>query len=301
MPGKNTSPSKDLLIARIAARQWDLVTTGQLQALGLDDEAIALRLRSGRLTRVWRGVFRLGHAPMRLETRWLSAVLAAGSGAVLSHADAAALWEIRPSSAAAVHVTVPSQNGRARRRGLVIHRSRRLADQDVTVSSAIPVTTPARTLLDLADLLTDQPLKRAVDEADYRRLLNMSEVEATIARNPGRRGARVLRLAGEPEQRTRLGLEERFLSLCRRHGIGLPQVNGQVNGFEVDCFWPKASLIVELDGGAAHRTARAFERDRERDRKMLLAGLRTIRLTAAALKDERAVAEELRQHLRNAA
>jgi hypothetical protein len=140
----------------------------------------------------------VGHSVLRPEAYWLAATLTCGRGAVLSHASAAALWEIRPSQATKADVTVPTQAGNKQRRGIRVHRSSTLHPDDVTAHKRIPVTTVVRTLIDLADTLPTQPLKRAVHEAEYRGLLDVAELERVVERNPGRRGKRVLDLAGGP-------------------------------------------------------------------------------------------------------
>jgi very-short-patch-repair endonuclease len=196
------------------------------------------------------------------------------------------LWEIRPTASPTIDVTVPSRAGRRRRRGIRVHRSSRLEDADVTIHRRIPVTTIARTLLDLADGLPTQPLKRAVHEADYRGLLDMTALAATVERNPGRKGAKVISLAKGPPELTRYELEQRFLAFCRRHRLPSPSVGAILDGFEVDFLWEKERLIVETDGLAAHRTRQAMERDRTRDRRLLRAGFRTVRLTSRALRED---------------
>jgi hypothetical protein len=220
-------------------------------------------------------------------------------GAVLSHASAAALWNLRRSAATRTDVTVPSQNGRVRRDGIRIHRSGRLGVQDVTTKDAIPVTTVARTLLDLADVLPRQALKRAIDESEYVRLFDLTSLVAVVNANPGRRGATLLKGAREPPHLTRSELENRFLALCSRHKIPEPLTNVTLCGYEVDAFWPHANLVVELDGYAAHGTRRAFQSDRKRDRSLVRAGFRPIRLTPLDLRRERPLAEELRELLRS--
>jgi len=204
-------------------------------------------------------------------------------------ASAAALWEIRPSQAARIDVTVPTQAGVRQRRGIRVHRSSTLHPDDVTVHKEIPVTTVARTLIDLADTLATQPYKRAVHEAEYRGVLDARALERAVQRNPGRRGKRVLELASGPIELTRSELENRFLELCRTHSLPSPIVGARINGYEVDFLWPEQRLIVETDGLAAHRTRQAMERDRQRDRRLLRAGFQTIRLTARSLEDEAAL------------
>jgi very-short-patch-repair endonuclease len=162
------------------------------------------------------------------------------------------------------------------------------------VHEGIPVTTIARTLLDLADVLSDQALKRAVDEAEYRRLLDMTALIATVDRNPGRSGARLLKAAQGPIELTRSELEDRFLSLVRRRGWPRPRVNARLEGYEVDFYWPGAGVVVELDGFAAHGTRARFESDRRKDRALRRAGIDPIRLTAQALRyEEEAIAADL--------
>jgi very-short-patch-repair endonuclease len=228
---------------------------------------------------------------MRHESFWLAATLACGPGATLSHRSAATLWELRFSQAAAVEVTVPSQSGRASRRGIRVHRSKRLGEDEVTIHRGIAVTTVARTLLDLADVLPTQPLKRAIHEADYRGLLDVTALAHAAERNPGRKAAMLLRLAQGPAELTRSELEDRFLQLCRSHSLPSPAVGARVEGFEVDFLWPSERIVVETDGLAAHRTKEAMERDRERDRRLLLAGFQTVRLTARSLGEEATVSD----------
>jgi very-short-patch-repair endonuclease len=228
-------------------------------------------------------------------------VLACGPGAVLSHASAASLWELRPSSAATIDVTVPARSGRKKRRGIRVHRSGRLRREEAVVRDGIPVTTVARTLLDLADVLPTQAVKRAIDEAEYRGRFDLTSLIAVVENNPGRRGAKVLALARQPLQRTRSDLEQDFLAFCRRHRLPRPTVGAAIAGYEVDFAWPDARLILETDGLAAHRTRRAFEDDRIRDRRTLRAGYHTIRLTDRALRhDQQEVARDLRDLLTQA-
>jgi very-short-patch-repair endonuclease len=281
-------------LAAVARRQYGLVTREQLRRLGVGETGIRERIRTRRLHRLHRGVYSVGHDALKPEAYWLAAVLACGPGAVLSHAAAAAHWNIRGSAATVVDVTVPNRGGRRPRKGLRVHRSGRLTLEEVTVHEGIPVTTVARTLLDLADVLPAQALKRAIDEAEYLRLLDMTSLIAAVNGNPGRRGATVLKLAQEEPARTRTELERRFLELVDRRGLPKPRVNSRVEGYEADFVWPEDKVIVETDGRDAHTTRSAFERDRLRDRRLLRAGYRTIRLTTRALRyDEDAIAADL--------
>jgi very-short-patch-repair endonuclease len=288
---KRDLPRLDGRLAAVAALQYGLVTRRQLDDLGLGASAISERIRNGRLHRVDRGVYAGGHSVLRLEAYWLAATLACGRGAALSHASAAALWEVRATSSPKVDVTVPSQAGVRQRRGIRVHRSSTLAGEDVTVHQGIPVTTVDRTLIDLADSLPTQPLKRTVHEAEYRGLLDVRALERAVERTPGRRGTTVLALATGPPELTRSELEDKFLEICRTHALPSPKVGARVNGYEIDFLWPTEKIVVETDGIEAHRTRRAMERDRERDRRLLLAGFRTIRLTMRSLEDQGALAD----------
>jgi very-short-patch-repair endonuclease len=223
----------------------------------------------------------------------MAAVLACGPEAVLSHTDAAAHWNIRQSASALVHVTVASRSGRVKRKGIRTHRSGRLGAGEVTVHEGIPVTTVARTLLDLADDMSPQDLRRAIHEADYLRLFDLTALIAVVDENPGRRGAKLLRAAETTPDMTRSELERRFLSIVDRHALPKPRVNSHIEGYEVDFAWPDAKLIVEADGFAAHGTRKAFENDRLRDRRLGRCGFRTIRLTPRSLAYEAEIVADL--------
>ena len=250
-------------------------------ALGLSADAIGRRVRSGRLRPLHRGVYAVGHLVLRREAHWLAATLACGDAAVLSHAAAASHWGIRQSAASLIDVTVPGGAGR-RRPGLRVHR-RALLPEEITTHEAIPVTTPARTLLDLAATLPRRALERAVDQTEVLRLFDLTALDATIRAHQGRPGAPRLRAVLERHSvgstLTRSELEERFLRFCDERGIASPRVNATVAGLEVDFYWPRPRLVVELDGWAFHRTRAAFERDRTRDALLAARGVRVLRFT----------------------
>ena len=294
MNPKRARPEVEVRLAGLAERQYGVVTREQLRRLGVGETGIRERVRTKRLHRLHRGVYAVGHRILRVEAHYMAAVLACGDGAVLSHLDAAAHLEIRQRSSGVIHVTVPTYNGRRRRKGVRIHRTARLDPGEITVHEGIPTTTVARTLLDLADVLSAQQLKRTIDEADYRRRLDMTALLAAVENNPGRSGAKLMAAAQGPAELTRSALEDRFLDLVERHGLPRPRVGVQIGGYEVDFFWPEAGLVVEIDGFAAHGTRARFESDRRRDRALAQLGLRTIRLTASALSyEEEAIAEAL--------
>ncbi|MEA2289197.1 MAG: hypothetical protein QOD55_1194 [Solirubrobacteraceae bacterium] len=284
-------------MAALAARQHGVVARGQLRALGLKGTAIAHRVRAGRLHRVHRGVYAVGHPVLGAHGRWMAAVLACGPTAALSHASAAALWEIRASAGSKIDVTVRTAGGRDRA-GLRIHRTPSLSPDETTVLHGIPVTTPARTLLDLAATLPRRRLERALDQADVLRLLDGQSLDAVVRAHAGRAGTARLTTTLDRHHPgttlTRSELEERMLALCRAGALPRPAVNAHVDGLEVDFLFPGHRLAVETDGWRYHRTRTAFERDRHRDATLARAGYRVLRFTHRQLDEEpRTVAETL--------
>jgi Protein of unknown function (DUF559) len=225
----------------------------------------------------------------------MAAVLAAGPGAVLSHRSASALWGIRDSARANPEVIV----GRERRRPGIDTRRSVLTADEVTVERGIPVTTPARTLLDLAEVLSFHQLERAVHETEFRRLTSALSLDALLARHAGRRGTTALR---EIVNRRDLGknipkteLEIAFLAFLDKHAIHRPLVNESIGPYIVDGLYVDDRLVIELDSRSAHETTRAFEEDRRRDRYLLTAGYRVMRITYRQLHEEDAtIAAQLR-------
>jgi hypothetical protein len=280
-------------ISALATRQHGVVTRRQLVELGLGVAAIDHRLRNGRLVTLHRAVYALGHRALRAEGQLLAAVLACGPGAVLSHRSAAAWWGLRPSAATVVDVTVPSAAGRRHRRGtLRIHRRAALRRDEVTRHLGIPITTPARTVLDLASVAARRPVERAMDEAEVLGLFDRRALEAVAAAHATAPGARLLRsLLAEHKAGTTVtcsDLEELFLGFCDAHGLDRPVVNGMMAGFEVDFLWPAQRLGVEVDGYAFHRTRSAFERDRMRDAVLAAEHVRVLRFTDRQIKKRQA-------------
>jgi hypothetical protein len=291
----------DREIARLARRQHGVVAAGQLTALGLSPRAVSHRAAAGRLHRVHRGVYAVGHTVLGPRGHWMAAVLACGTGAALSHRAAAALWDIRRSDPVRIDVIVPTAGGRARPR-LRIHRHPTLRRDETTTLDGIRVTTPARTLLDLAATLNTDALHRALDRTEILELTDYPALDAIARAHPNHRGAGPLRQALERYAAgalTRSELEDLFLALCRRHCLPAPTANAHVEGFEVDFLFAAGRLVVETDGWRYHRTRRAFERDRERDAALLLSGYRTLRVTHDRLHtDPAGVAATLRALLR---
>lgn len=282
MDGERAQLHPDAVIATVAAGQHGLVSCRQLLAAGVGRGAIEHRLRTGRLIGVHRGVYAVGHLHDANEVRWMAAVLACGDSAVLSRHAAAAHWELRPSSALRIDVTVAGRAGRRARRGIVVHRSTDLPPAETTTHRGIPVTTVARTLLDVAAILQPPSLSRAVERSDILELFDLAAVQSTLDRHPNHRGAArlgaVLDLYRDDEP-TRSELEAMFLALCAAHDLPRPLVNHMVEREEVDFLWPHHRLIVEVDGRQTHLTRAAFERDRAKDARLTVAGYRVIRFT----------------------
>jgi very-short-patch-repair endonuclease len=219
----------------------------------------------------------------------MAAVLACGPTAVLSHAAAGALWDLRRSDTATVDVTVPGAGGRRRRTGIRIHRARSL-DGQTDVTDGIPVTTPGRTILDLAATLDRRGIERLVDRAEDLRLGDLLPLDALARSRTGHPGAHRLLAALDHHAPgttlTKSDLEELFLALCRTAGLPRPRVNGDVEGFEADFVFADHRLIVETDSWRHHKSREAFERDRRRDAIHAAAGWRTLRFTWRQIENE---------------
>src|SRR4051794_38719447 len=192
-------------IAALAARQHGVITARQLAALGLAQQTLSDHVREGRLHRLHRGVYAVGHTVLTTRGHWMAAVLAAGPGAALSHASAAALWDLRRSAATVVDVSVPGRAGRMKRRGLRIHRPRTLRPTEVTSPQGIPVTPPARTILDLAATLQPHRLERLLDQAEILELTDPQAQRPRTALPRDLRQARPAGPAGQPPGRRRRG------------------------------------------------------------------------------------------------
>ncbi len=275
-------------MAQAAARQHGVVTRAQILAAGLDTSSIARRVSDGRLHRLHRGVYAVGHRALTANGHRLAAVLAPGPGAVLSHRSAADAWGLRRDHRSRFEVITPRGGGR----GLTAVDAHRvvLASEDRTTQDAVPMTTVARTVVDLAAVVRGDQLLGALERAEELRVLDLRAIEAAIRRAPRQRGIAKLRSALDalrPERSfTRSELERRALALADRYGLRRPAANALVCGHEVDLLWREQGVIVELDGFAFHRTRAAFERDRRRDAELTAHGYRVLRFTWRQLERE---------------
>jgi hypothetical protein len=294
----------DRAVAELAERQRGVVSTVQLRAAGLGRGAIASRVRRGWLHRVHRQVYAVGHARLTPRGRMWAAVLACGGAeaAVLSHRTAAAAWDLRPMSSGKLDVTTLRRSAPTAK--LRVHEAHALDPLDDVVHQpdGLPVTSIARTLVDLAGVLTAQQLERTCHRAEIVRQLDVGDIQRLLA-DARRPGARNLRAALATLRRaapdiTRSELEERFLALVVDVGLPRPEVNPVVAGHEVDFLWRRRRLVVETDGAATHLTPTAFEEDRRRDAALQIAGYRVVRFTWAQVTDDpRRVAATLRAAL----
>jgi hypothetical protein len=234
-----------------------VASSAQLAAEGLGRNALTRRVRDGRLTRMFRGVYRVG--PVDGPWTWeAGALLACGEAAVLSHASAAALWAIRPHVNGPVEVTIARGHRRAHD-GIRVHHAA-LTRGEVRLRDELRVTSPERTLLDLAATLPQKELDRAVNEALVLRLATADGLRSYLARSSRRQGARALREALRVEPRvTRSELEDAMLALIHKIGLPAPQTNVLVAGHLVDFYWPDHGVVVETDGYGPHGTPRRFE------------------------------------------
>jgi predicted transcriptional regulator of viral defense system/very-short-patch-repair endonuclease len=274
----------DLRVAELAARQWGVVCIAQLRALGLRKDAVQRRVRAGRLHRVHHGVYAVGHTVLRPEGRRLAAVLACGEGAVLSHRSAAAHWGLLTTSAARIDVTVP-QAARAGNAKIRLHRSHSLIARDTDTHQGIPITSVARTLLDLAATVRPDRLERALAQAEHLELYDHRAIADLLARANGHRGTRALAEATALDPKlTKSEWEVRMLRLIRTAALPGPLVNLPLDAPDYgecrpDFHWPSHRLIVETDGWRTHRTRAAFESDRAKDAALTAAGYRVVRFT----------------------
>ncbi len=272
----------------LAGRQHGVVARRQLLALGFNSREIEHRVGRGRLHLVMRGVYAVGWPRLTRERRWMAATLACGERAMLSHRSAAALWEIGTERPEAVDVSVV-RRAELKRPGLRVRGRPSLGAEDVMSRDGIPVTSPARTLTDLATVLRPPGVERAINEADKRDLIDPETLRLAVDGYAGQPGAPLLRSLLD-ERTFRLSdsdLEVLFRPIGERAGLPPPLTKQRVNGFEVDFYWPELGLVVETDGLRYHRTPSTQARDAKRDRAHALAGMTPLRFTHYEVKYER--------------
>ena len=280
----------DRALAELAHRQWGVLSLTQLRDFGLGARAVQLRAQSGRLRRVHRGVYAIGGAALPREGRDLAAVLACGEGAVLSHVSAAVHWGVLSYDAPRPEVTATASKAGAP--GIRLHRTRSLDARDTTIHRGIPITTLAKTFLDLAASSPKNHLEHALGQALRNQVYDHRAITDVLDRHHGLRGTKALRKATADDPAfTRGELERRFRALCRRAGLPQPLSNVDVadadnHPHEVDFFFPAHRLVVETDGWRDHGTRVAFERDRAKDAALVAAGYAVLRFTKRQIADD---------------
>jgi very-short-patch-repair endonuclease len=256
-------------LARMATGAHGLVTHRGMTAAGITRAEIRSRRRSGLLYEVHRGVYRVGHRAPTLEARYLAAVLACGDGAVLSGMAAAHLLALTIGTPPAAEVTCVK---RRRVKGVITHRSVRRPARAISCRG-VPVTSVARTLVDISAVLAKEALARACHEAGVKYRTTPRDVEAELAEWPNAKGSAALRAVLRGDVNVTLSrLERRFVFLLRAEALPRPVTNRPAGGRRVDCRWPEHRLTVELDSYRYHSSRHAWEQDRRREREAYARG-----------------------------
>jgi very-short-patch-repair endonuclease len=278
----------DAAIAQLAACQRGLITRAQLLELGIGSRAIDHALARGRLHRIHQGIYSLVPFPaLPPFAREQAAILACGDHALLSHHTAAAAWGIRPSLDGAVDVTLVGTDRGRSRRGIHIHRIRSLEKRDARRYQQLPITSPARALLDIAPHISGRSLEWAIDQALVKRLTTNTAIRAALAAYPHAAGIAHLRALtdpGRPTTLTRSHPEERVFTQLRKAGLPIPEVNAKVGNYTADFLWRAEKVILEIDGYAYHHTRATFERDHQRDTEHQRHDYLVIRVTPRQLE-----------------
>jgi hypothetical protein len=281
------------VVQAVAGRQHGIVKSKQVREAGLSRQGVRRRVEAGWLVRLHEGVYAVGHTALTDKSHLVAAVYACGEEALASHRAAGKLWGILRGGQP-IEVTGP--RSREVGKGFILHRSRLIHKEDRALIANIPVTSLARTLVDLADVLPEKQLANAVNEAEIKRLFDLQPVQRVLDRLPGRKGRhklnRVLSAYRDVQPFIRSRGERLVLEICGQHGLPRPRVNTWVESQEVDFYWPEANLVLEFDGGDVHRTTRAFYEDRKRDRALAARGIHVVRATDR--DDPSALARELK-------
>jgi very-short-patch-repair endonuclease len=280
----------ELILREIGAAQHGVATRAQLLARGVSVHAIDQMVRTARIVVLRRGVYQIGPLPVGRAAE-AAAVLACGPEGRVSHMSAAALQGVLDANRThpPVEVTMPRRK-RRKIEGVRIHRVRDLRPDEVTEVDGIPVTTPARTLLDISETLGAREVEQALAKALRMNLVTREEMCQMVERHPRHPGARLLRQLLDAEggpSFTRSEAEEKLLEITRSARLPAPELNVKVLGHEVDFLWRNARLVAEVDGYAFHASRISFAADRQRDAELTAAGYRVLRFTWEDLTDHR--------------
>jgi very-short-patch-repair endonuclease len=259
-------------IVALAERQSGVVSRGQLRSLGLSDRAITRRIEWGWLIPILNGVYAVGHRPRTLRGWHCAALLAAGERSALSNRSAGAHWAMTKAPGRP-HVIAPRSADAIK--GIVVHRPRALAEDDIVENQGLRVASPARVLLDIAgEGASRRQLERALDQAEIN-LLHLP-IEPLLERCRRRRGAPLLRAVLLWHQAgstiTESEAEEAFWAIIDRSGLPRPAPQATVTGDRRDFVWPDRRVVVEIDGWRFHRTVQAADRDAQRGNEATLGG-----------------------------
>ena len=270
----------------LVERQHGVVSRAQLLVLGWTGDQVDARVKNGRLHRLFRGVYAVGRPQVGQKGWWMAAVLASGEGAALSHWDAAGLYEIVERVRRPIDVSIPL-GARRSQRGIALHR-RQLLPGEITEHRGIPVTTVPVVLTDLAARVRRGPLEGFINQADILGLTTPPDLRAALDLMPQRAGRKPLRetLDRVTFRFTRSQLERSFIPIALDAGLSRPETCVQVEGYEVDFWWPELGLVVEADSLTYHRTAQQQQKDRRRDQAHVSAGLTVLRFTHSQIKYE---------------
>jgi very-short-patch-repair endonuclease len=283
-------------IRTLAELQYGVVARPQLLAIGIPPRALDRYRAQDLLIPIYPGVYALGHRVLHPRGHFMAAVLACGAGALLSHKSAGSLWGLLATAQAKVDVTIPGTS-RDPYPGIRRHRTRHLDPEDIAVVDGIPITSLARTIVDLASVLRPQRCLEVIEEADRLEILDFAGLQRAIDRRPNVKGVahvgHIIREYTEaPDIKSQL--ERDFLALITKAGLPKPQLNTKVAGLTVDVYWPRWRLVVELDSRAYHLNPRQFENDRLRDAKVQRLDLRVLRVTRRRLRtDPAAIIEDI--------
>lgn len=283
-------------IADLATLQGGVVSLDQLRGEGISRRLASERAQASSLHRVHRGVYAVGHRSISQAALLRAAVLACGEGAVVSHATAAAFWELQDRWPRLIDVTVPVEAGR-KIEGIRCRRCRYPAGEEVIIRRGVPCTTPARTLIDLAGIWGIDSLRKAVERAALLKRLDLDALDLAIHNAKRRRGLRILQMV-VADWRTRDGklpdvrsdFEALVFPRLRALGLPVPACNVKIRTEDgilmVDFLWEDQRLVLETDGGETHETPVAFQRDRRRDQLLLASGYRVMRATWKQIHDD---------------
>ncbi len=282
------SGTRDERIATIARHQRGRVTRAQMIAAGVSQDAIDRMVRRGFLHRQHRGVYTVGHnAPIPLGDE-TAALLACGEHAVLSHHTAALLHRLIPHGDGRIHVTIRGRHG-PNPGGVTVHRTRRLNRSDVATVERLPVTTPTRTVLDLASTADVATVERALEEALTQKKVTERELRAQAAAIRGQRSGSLVQAVLDAHREpgiTKSKAERRYRHLLTAAQLPLPRTNFPLHGYSLDCYWPDLGVVVEVQGYQFHSSRRKFERDTRKAATLTAAGLSVSYVTWLQMDNE---------------